>query len=79
MCVHNLWSLIKAVFQLSVFHTFHQWRITSSVTCRLSKIHGPSDCIQTAKDSVTSRGKNEEKLKTVFGDFKGSVLMNEEK
>ena len=47
--------------------------------CRLSKIHRPSDCVQTAKDSVTSRGMNEKKHKTVFGDFKGSVFMNEEK
>ena len=49
----------------------HQWRITSCRACRLSKIHGPSDCIQTAKDSVTSCGKNEEKHKTVFTNFKG--------
>ena len=39
--------------------------------CRLSKIHGPLDCIPTAKDSVTSRGKIEKKHKTVFGDSKG--------
>ena len=48
-----------------------QWRITSCGASRLSKIHGPLDCIPTAKDSVTFRGRNKKKHKTVFGDFKG--------
>ena len=54
-----------------MFTTCVQWRITRYGACRLSKIHRPLDCVPTAKGSVTSRGKNEKKHVTVFGDFKG--------
>ena len=53
-----------------VLHTY-QWQITSFGACRVSKIHRPLDCIPTAKDSATSRGKDEKKRKTVFDDCKG--------
>ena len=39
--------------------------------CGQSKIHGPSDCILSAKNSVTSYAMNKKKHKTVLGDFKG--------
>ena len=47
--------------------------------CRPSKIHGPLHRIPTAKDSVTSRCKNEKKHKTVFDDLKGVSILERRK
>ena len=62
--INDNWMISQRLAQI-------QWRIMSCRASRLSKIHGPLNCIPTAKDSVTFRGKNEKKHKTVFGDFKG--------